>query len=282
VFTLAAITDEINQDFERALDLMAQWGLPQAELRAMWGKNVAELDRQELDRARNALQARGMPVCCLATPFFKCDLTGKAGEAAGRMHQASEKSLAEQMDVLKRCIEAAHLFETQLLRVFAFWRRGEMTPEVVDRVAELYVRPLEMARDAGVTLCLENEHDCFMSTGVETAAFMERMAPLGMRTVWDPGNAYCAGERPYPEGYEALKPYISHIHLKDPVREDGRIRFVPIGEGGVDYAGHLRALAADGYDGILSIETHFASDGDTEAGTRKALDGLRRVMADVA
>jgi len=280
VFTLAAITDEISQDFERALDLSVQWGLPKAEIRAMWGKNVAELSRQELQRARKALDARGIQACAVASPFYKCDLTGELGPAAGRLHQASQRALAEQTEVLRRCIDAAHLFGTPLIRVFAFWRRGEMTPEVVDRIAELYQEPLEIAKDAGVVLCLENEHDCFMSTGVETAQFVARMAPLGMRALWDPGNAFCAGERSYPDGYQALKPYISHIHLKDAVRENGKIRFVPIGDGEVDYAGQLRALAADGYSGVLSIETHFAPDGDTEAGTKMALDGLRRLLAD--
>ncbi|MGC8833683.1 MAG: hypothetical protein ACP5R4_06475, partial [Armatimonadota bacterium] len=143
MFSLAVITDEISQDFEKALDLMADWNIKYAELRALWGKNVADLNRQEMERAREALQKRGMPVCCIASPFFKCDLSGKAGPAAGRMHQAAERALAEQMDVLQRCIEAAHLFGTNLIRVFAFWRRGEMTQEVVDRIAELYQKPLE-------------------------------------------------------------------------------------------------------------------------------------------
>jgi sugar phosphate isomerase/epimerase len=278
LFNLAVITDEITQDFEKALDLMAQWNIKHAELRALWGKNVADLSRQEMERAREAIQKRGMSVCCIASPFFKCDLSGEAGPAAGRMHQATERALAEQMDVLQRCIEAAHLFGTNLIRVFAFWRRGEMTQEVVDRIAELYQKPLEVAKEAGVTLCLENEHDCFMSTGAETAAFLQRMAPLGMQAVWDPGNAFCAGERPYPDGYEALKPYIKHIHVKDPVREQNGIRFVPIGEGHIDYAGQVQALIADGYTGAVSIETHFSVNGDTVASTKLCLDGLRRLL----
>ncbi|MGQ9525406.1 MAG: sugar phosphate isomerase/epimerase family protein [Armatimonadota bacterium] len=282
MFNLAVITDEINQDFERALDLMVEWGVGLAELRALWGKNIADLSRQELERAKRALDERSIRVCCIASPFFKCDLTGDAGPAAGRTHQASERTLAQQMEVLNRCIEAAHLFGTGLIRTFAFWRRTEMTPEIVDRIAELYQRPLQIAKDAGVTLCLENEHDCYMSTGVETAEFLQRMSAHGMQAVWDPGNAFCAGERPYPDGYEALKPYIAHIHVKDPRKEGGRTVFVPIGEGDVDYVGQLKALAADGYSGAISIETHFAPDGNTEAGTKMALDGLRRLITGIA
>src|SRR5947209_8384649 len=124
--SLAAITDEISQDFEHALDVMLEYGCTAAELRGLWGVNIGGLTDEQADRAAAALKSRGMTVVGLATPFYKCDLEPSAdnpGEAAGRMHLARPIGLESQMALLNRCAQLAHRFETQLLRVFTFWRR---------------------------------------------------------------------------------------------------------------------------------------------------------------
>jgi sugar phosphate isomerase/epimerase len=284
VFKLGIITDEITQDFEVALDRMVEWDLPHAEIRGAWNKNVSDLSPEELRRAKRELDARGLKVCGIATPFYKCELTGGTASETGRMHLAQDRALDEQQEVLQRCIEAAHLLETPFIRVFAFWRRGATTPEIADRIRDLFHAPLATAREAGVTLLLENEHDCYMSTGPEMAEFIASLADEGLRAVWDPGNAYCAGEEhPYPDGYEALKPYIAHVHLKDPVRTpEGGYRWVPLGQGEVDYVGHLNALNRDGYSGVLSIETHYLPEGGTpEQGSSAMVLGLRELLSRV-
>ena len=38
---------------------------------------------------------------------------------------------------------------------------------------------------------------------------------------------------------------------------DGHAVWGPIGEMGIDWAGHIRALASAGYQGWLSLETHW-------------------------
>src|SRR5205814_1719242 len=114
---LAAITDEISQDFEHALDVLLEYGATGAELRGLWGTNIADLSDDQVTRARTALRARGLRAVCLATPFYKCDLayaTENEGEAAGRMHLAKPRGLEQQMEMLGRCIRLAHTFETSL------------------------------------------------------------------------------------------------------------------------------------------------------------------------
>src|SRR5690348_4953743 len=123
---LAAITDEISQDFEHALDVLLEYGATGAELRGLWGTNIADLSDDLVARAKAALNARGLRVVCLATPFYKCDLEIGApnpGEEAGHMHLARPRGLEQQLDMLKRCIHLAHEFDTRLLRVFSFWRK---------------------------------------------------------------------------------------------------------------------------------------------------------------
>jgi sugar phosphate isomerase/epimerase len=260
---------------------MAEWDLPFAEIRGVDGKNVSDLSPDELRRAKAEMDARGIKACGIASPFYKCELTGGAAAETGNLHLAHDRALDEQRDVLQRCIRAAHTFETPFVRVFAFWRRGETTPEIASRITDLFHEPLRTAREAGVTLLLENEHACYMSTGEEAASLLSVLGPEGLGAVWDPGNAYSAGETAYPDGYEAIKPYLRHVHLKDLRKNpDGSSAWVPMGEGDIDYVGQLKALNRDGYSGVLSLETHYRPEsGSSEEGSAESLRGLRTLLS---
>lgn len=285
---LAAITDEISQDFEYALDVLLEYGATGAELRGLWGANIADLSEDQLSRARQALRDRGLQVVALSTPFYKCDLAvnePNAGEVAGRMHLATPRGLAEQMDLLRRCIRFAEAFETRILRVFSFWRKDILTPELEARIVEAFAEPLELARQAGMILALENEHACYIGTGAQAARIAAKIDSPNFKVVWDPGNAFYAGEIPFPDGYNAVKSWTAHVHVKDARMVDTgehgvQPRWCVIGEGEIDYTAHFAALKRDGYTGYLSLETHFVPDtGTGVAGKGTAEDGSRLCLA---
>jgi len=292
---LAAITDEISQEFEYALDVLLEYGATGAELRGLWGTNVADLSDAQIARAKAALQERGMKSVGLATPFYKCDLELGAqnpGEAAGRMHLAQPRDMAEQLQMLERCIAIAHTLETPLLRVFAFWRKDVLTPEREARIVEMFAEPVALATKEGVTLVLENEHACYIGTGAEAARIADAVNSPNLKVVWDPGNAFCAGEKPFPDGYEACKKHIVHIHVKDAkmvqTPDHGiQPQWCVIGEGEIGYEAHFAALKQDGYSGCVSLETHYTPQtgtgengkGTTEDGSRLCLAALNRLMA---
>jgi sugar phosphate isomerase/epimerase len=291
---LCAITDEISQDFEHALDVLLEYEAEGAELRGLWGTNISALTNEQAARAVAALKARRMRVACLATPFYKCDLTPElAGEGTleKKLHLAEEQSLELQLDQLQRCIALANLFETQLIRVFTFWRKDVLSPEIEDRIVAAFEEPVAMAEREGVILALENEHACFVGTGAEAARIVQRIGSPWLQICWDPGNALCAGERPYPEGYDAVKPCLAHIHIKDARQVDGPngpdYHWCVVGEGDIDYEGQFRALKQDGYTGFVSLETHYKPErgtgpggvGSPEDGSRPCLAALRTLLA---
>lgn len=278
---LSVITDEITQDFERALDIMGEYGVVHAELRGLWGTNIADLDAEQVKRAKRAMAERGVTVSCLSTPFFKCDLDADEATVAGRMHLAKARSLSEQMELLRRCCDLAHQFGTGLIRVFTFWRKGEMTPAIEARIVDAFDEPVKIAAQEGVTLALENEHACYVGTGAEAARILSELNAPQVRACWDPGNAFCAGERPYPDGYEAVRPFVAHVHIKDAaLGPDGKtLRWTVVGEGQIDYVGHFAALRRDNYAGFISLETHYVPEGGTpEDGSRPCLTALRRML----
>lgn len=279
---LSVITDEISQDFEHALDVMVEYNVRAAELRGLWGVNIGDLDPAQARRARHALADRGMSVSCLATPIYKCELETDEAAVAGRMHLAKPRGFNEQMDLLKRCIDLAHAFETKLIRTFTFWRHRPMTPQIEAAIVAAYEEPARLAREAGVILAVENEHACYVGTGAEVARVVAAIGSDHVRICWDPGNALCAGEQPYPTGYEAVASRLAHVHVKDAtLSADGQPQWCVIGDGVIDYAGQFDALRRDGYRGYISLETHYVPQGGApEDGSRPCLAALRRFIED--
>jgi L-ribulose-5-phosphate 3-epimerase len=121
-----------------------------------------------------------------------------------------------------------------------------------------------------------------VATGAESAAMLRAIKSPALELNWDPGNAYAAGETPYPNGYEALdKKRIGHMHLKDaaPNPKGGEAIWMPVGGGKIDYLGQFRALLKDGYAGTMSLETHYLNAArDKEASSRESMEGLLKVI----
>ena len=66
--------------------------------------------------------------------------------------------------------------------------------------------------------------------------------------MWDPGDAYISGEKPFPSGYQMLDTKrIALVHAKDCTLEGHKPVWEPLGEGDIDWQGQIDALAEDGY-----------------------------------
>jgi sugar phosphate isomerase/epimerase len=74
--------------------------------------------------------------------------------------------------------------------------------------------------------------------------------------LWDPGNSVFSGwdPAPFPADYELGRDRIRHVHIKDPDSTRGYVR---LGDGDLDWPSILDLLARDGYEGFLSLETHW-------------------------
>ena len=277
---LSVITDEISQDLGHALDVMAEYGCTDAELRNVYGKYIVDADEELLTRVESDLKSRGFTVPCIDTPLFKCDLDPAESTASGPTHNAQERTLDDQMTLLQHSIDLCKRFDAPYIRIFSFWRRGALTPDIEVRIADALVRPAEVAARAGVTLLLENEHACYLGTGKETARVVERVGSPALKMVWDPGNAFMAGEQPFPSGYEAAKAHTVHVHIKDAlVSADNKLEWTVVGDGEIDYPGQFAALISDGYKGVVALETHFkTAGGSTEEASRLCLAGMKKLV----
>jgi sugar phosphate isomerase/epimerase len=86
-----------------------------------------------------------------------------------------------------------------------------------------------------------------------------------------------------PEGYEAIRPWIAHVHVKNAAVVDaqtGLTRWERVGGGDIDYAPILHRLQDDQYRGVIMLETHWQGDGLTkEESTRRSFADLKRLLS---
>ncbi|HEY8742014.1 MAG TPA: sugar phosphate isomerase/epimerase family protein [Chloroflexota bacterium] len=241
MYTRGIITDEVSQDLEVVMRLMRRFQVTGAEIRTIWNTPVDRLAASQVQQLNQRLADEGLMVPAVATPFLKCDL----GDAA---------QYQEHLEILRRSIDVAQALGTPLLRVFTFWRKTPL--KNWDPILEAYRQPIEIARQNGVVLCIENEPSCYVGTGAELGGFLRLLNVPEVRGIWDPGNT--VAEPAFPDGYAHVRGLCPHIHIKDlKVQPDGHATSVLLGDGDLDIAGQLQALLADGYSGCISLETHW-------------------------
>ncbi|HTZ47116.1 MAG TPA: sugar phosphate isomerase/epimerase family protein [Verrucomicrobiae bacterium] len=283
-FRLGVITDEITNDFERALLWAKGFGLNWVELRFVWGKYVMDLPPDDVKRAKDLLAKHSLRVSVIDSPYFKTLLPGTESKfAEGKPDPLQSGNFSQQNAILERAIARAKDFETDKVRIFAFLRVAD-PHAVFDRVAKELQRTAAIAQREGVRLVLENEFSCNVATGAEAASMLKVVQSPALGANWDPGNAYDAGETPFPNGYDVLdKKRIWHMHLKDaaPGAKPGESQWMPIGSGKIDFIGQFRALIRDGYEGTMSLETHYLNAAkNKEQSSTESMQGLLKVISE--
>jgi sugar phosphate isomerase/epimerase len=246
MFKLAVISDEVSQDFQTVVNVSAEYKLNGVEIRSVWDKPPQDLSREDMARMKGMLEKAGLEVAGIASPFFKCEID-------------SEQERREHLEILKKCIQMAHFFGTNIVRGFTFWNTGR-TEAVWDRILEYYREPVRIIESEGVFIGVENES----STSVATARLLEKfLADVGspnVKAIWDAANEAHAeeGETPYPDAFNRVKANMIHCHAKDAAPDaDGEMQSVPVGTGIIDWKGQIKELLDSDYKGYLSLETHW-------------------------
>ena len=283
-FKLGVISDEISEDLDQALDFLAAHHLTHCELREISKKNIMNLSQEELTRARDLVRKRGFHVSDIASPLFKYNLPEMpARENEKRDTFSATFTDQDTDDLLRRAFEIARLFDTNKIRIFSYWRVDEPEkayPHVRTRLA----KAAAMAGKEKMLLVLENEPACNVGTGKELGRLLREVNSPHLRGVWDPGNVTMLGEIPYPDGYREVRGLFAHMHVKDARRnpQTGKLDWVPVGDGMVDFRGQFKALREDKYTGTMSLETHYRRpDGNPMESTRESLAGLLKLLREV-
>jgi len=272
------ITDEVSSDLDAALDFAVARGLRHVELRTVAGTNLLELDDDRIADIAAAVTRRGLVVSCIASPVFKCPLSADRAVAAGDRFGERDGDVAHHRELLRRAADIATRLGTTRIRIFAFWR--ERDPEAHEaEIVQHLKEAADFALARGLHLLLENEPACNGGFADEVQRLARRVNSSALSVVWDPGNEAFAGRPAFAQGYDAVRECLTHVHLKDVAQyADGRRRFVPIGQGTVDYRGQLQALCDDGYEGWLTLEPHLGASPPAGADVAATVDGLFAIL----
>jgi sugar phosphate isomerase/epimerase len=279
---IAAITDEFSPDLATAIAVMKEIGMTAAELRVVDGKNILDLNGDELKRSKEALDAAGLRVISIASPLLKCVLPNGPELDERFQHDvfASKHTFDDQPRMTEKAIEVAKLFGARIVRVFSYWRT--VKPEVChDAIVEALGQLARIGEKEDVIIGLENEHACNVGTAAETARILDFVPNKHLMVVWDPANAMVGGEDPYPGGYSVLpKERIAHVHAKDCHMEGDKPVWGPLGTRKVRWKEQLAALVEDDYQGYISLETHWPGpDGNKLEASRICGWNLRGLAA---
>ena len=239
-FILSAFADEASPMLDEQIKALKEEGVSLIELRGVDGKNVSTLTLEEAVAVKAKLDAAGIRLSALGSPYGKASL-GVAFD--------------EHLALFKHGLELCKALDCKRIRMFSFYPAEGVSPE--DSREEV-LRRLEsmesLAEEAGVTLVHENEKGIY---GDDTARNADLLQHFGDRMgfAFDPANFIQCGVKPI-EAFDVLHNRITYMHIKDAFLSDGAVVCAGHGDGNVPEI--LRRLNAEREDEvILTVEPHL-------------------------
>lgn len=241
-------TDEVSRDFEEAVRLSKEKGADYVEIRGgIWGKDVTTIDDNDIQKMRDVMSKYNVRIGSIGSPFGKC--------------RFDDNEYQRHMSIFRKMVQLAHIFDTKIIRMFAFWVpeefSGKARPNISDYLTEIASRlkpAAKIAESEGVIMALETEDSTLVGSCAEARAVVDAVESDAMKVCWDVNNSWHCGEIPYPDGYEFIRGLIRHIHVKPNAQKS----IDTVGDSNVSYKQIFHALLKDGYDGCASIE-HWGS-----------------------
>ncbi|MCC7085711.1 MAG: sugar phosphate isomerase/epimerase [Pirellulales bacterium] len=257
-------------------------------------KNVMKLSKAEITKIRHLEDEYGLNVASIGSPIGKIKLVDRA-DGTKNAYIPFKKYLATDV---KRACELAHAFETKLIRGFSFYPpRGEDPAQHIPQVADHLGQIAETCHRSDLTFGLEIEANLVGQNGQIMAEIHRQVNHPALVTIFDGGNIICQGytQAEAFQQYQAMKPGIGWMHIKDykapsGARRQGHIdegalkNFVPADVGDTahalilrDFRDHIptleKKLKRRGIPGVfLDLEPHLKGGG--QFGGFSGPDGL--------
>jgi L-ribulose-5-phosphate 3-epimerase len=257
-FRIGAVTDIFSPDVAVAAAAMRQFGMKGAELRTIHGHSVLESSDEELKCALGSLLDNELEVVAIASPLLKCRF-----EEWGAQARLAERAFA-----------IAKLAGAKMVRVFSGARVADPAKDF-EMLVDLLQDLADRAGRHGLTIALENDRACNVATAQELAGVLAAIDHSNLQVVWDPASAYISGEKPFPSGYHMVDTTrIALVHAKDCTLEGHKPVWEPLGDGDIDWQGQIDALASDGYDGFIHLETYWPGIEDCIRNLKRMVEAL--------
>jgi L-ribulose-5-phosphate 3-epimerase len=254
-----------EQTVPEALALFATAGLDAAEVIYQDGyrSGLPLRDRRSAETARQASEDSGVSIVGM-TPY------------ATGINSLDDGKWQTSVDEFRGAIEIAQIVGADRLRVYAgSWRPGDRDHAAHwDRLRAALTTLAPEASDAGVRLNVENHFGTMTQSAAETARLVREVDHPAVRVLYDQANLTFTHDEPYEEALRIQGDLVGHVHVKDLVFTDPdapfhaaetarvaaserAVRSRVVGDGVVPWGDILKALAALGYDDVLSLEYEY-------------------------
>ena len=238
---VSCFADEIDVSVDKQIALLQELGIGWIEFRSGDGKGVADYTEKEAEMLMSRLSANGIRISAVGSPIGKIDIT---------------QDFEPHFETYRHIVELAGILDTSFIRMFSFFMpEGEEPDKFRDEVMRRMDRMVEYAAGRNVVLLHENEKGIYGDSAARCLDLMKLCYGDHFRCTFDFANFVQCGQDTL-EAYEMLRPYISYIHVKDALRENGDVVHAGAGDGNV--AEILNRLDEEGYAGFLSLEPHLA------------------------
>ncbi len=191
----------------------------------------------EREKARGAFAESGVAAACLATSC-RCADPATHEEMVAATHER---------------IDLAGDVGCPRLRVFGgAFPESASREHAIDLLAAGLSAAADHAAERGVTLCLET-HDAWCDPH-HVAEVLRRVDHPAVGANWDVMHPVRGGHATIGESFEALRPWIRHLHVHDGADREGKFALVPIGSGDIDHRRVIELLKGVDFAGYLSGE----------------------------
>lgn len=232
-FKLAAFADEADGRLEGQISAMKENGIDYLEIRGVDGENISDITVDKARDIRTRLDAEGMSVWSLGSPFGKIGIT---------------EDFEPHLDKFKRGLELADILAAKHIRIFSFYVSHDNTESYSNEVMQRLEKMLAAAKGSDVILCHENEKGIYGDTAERCAEIHKNFPQL--RAVFDPANFVQCGQETK-SAWKLLSPYAEYLHIKDALA-DGSV--VPAGKGIGNIPYILQAYRGE----VLTVEPHLS------------------------
>jgi len=169
------------------------------------------------------------------------------------LHVAEASERKKQLDEARSFIDLAVQLNCPYIRVFPNnLLKDRDKKETLDLIASGLIELGDYAKSTPVTVLMETHGDLVCASDILEIMDTANHPQVGL--VWDVVNMWVITREQPDAVYPKLKKYIRHIHIKDLVLVDGKIRYTLLGRGESPVLKAVDLLYADGYKGYYSFE----------------------------
>ncbi|MBN1807799.1 MAG: sugar phosphate isomerase/epimerase [Planctomycetes bacterium] len=255
----AIISDEFTQDPFTAFEIGTGWGFNDFEIRNAYRWRLPFCPSWVADKTVAAAKGYGVKVVGISPGIFKpvMNVDGSNTPVSADTPAEIRRHIDE---LLPRSFDFADRIGTKNITVFAL-PRGDAPQDasVPSVVIETLAEVAEKGKAAGFNIRMENNPGSWGNAAAPTAEILKGVGAAALKLVWDPANSARSDTATdaVREGYPLIRDFVAGVHVKDVAEIDGRMTWVMLGDGVVDWKSQLKMLQSDGYAGHLVLEPHI-------------------------